>query len=633
MERKWFWRVFFFGFFGIFSAVYLLPTFVPESKLPSWFNNHFDKKVLKGLDLAGGVHLEYAIESDNIIEAQLDNWSIDIKTRLQEAYGEKDNKKSENFSITVSGSLLSIKFTKSINRKFLNKVMENYTDYRSRKLQSSGGSGNTVTYTMDSSYATNLESDALSRSVETIRDRVDEFGVASPEIYRKDDMLVVELPGLDRKSQNRIKRIIEKSAHLEFKMVDSGPTGSYMKKVGRYLRNKYKLTKSGVIKTGPYKGVRIKPDSYKARKSTELQKTFYLIIKVPSKNLSIHQKKAFNEKRKLIEKLFEVELPKANLPVPLGREIAFEQDRDVTPQGVPTSQKIIRTMLLFKQTKVTGDYIINATVGYDQQNRAVVNATFNRTGGKYFAQMTGAHTGWKMAIKLDNWVASAPVIQDRISENVQITVGSFGSPRKRLSAVEELVGTLKSGSLPAPLEMEMEQTVGPSLGKRAIQKGEWALAIGAILVIFFMLAYYKGSGVIAVSALFLNVLFIMAIMAFLEARLTLPGMAGIVLTIGMAVDANVIIFERIREELRLGKNPRAAIDSGYSRAFWTIMDSQITTAIAGVVLYEFGTGPIKGFAVTLIIGIITSILTGVFFTRVVFDFITSRKRKMEKLSI
>ncbi len=633
MERNRFWRVVFFGFFGIFSLIYLLPTFVAEKKLPKWFSGTFNKKVLRGLDLAGGVHLEYAIDTDIIIEDQLDSWGIDIKTRLMEEYKEKDKEKSEHFTLTVRGNRLEISFTKKVDQKKLSKAISNYVGTNTPRLVKTGSKGNTVFYTMDGAFASRLESKALSRAVETIRDRVDEFGVASPEIYRKDDMVVVELPGLDKRSQERIKRIIMKSAHLEFKIVDSGPKADYMKKAARYLRSKYQMSNAGVISSGPYKGIKIDVDSYKSRESSTVQKTFYIEANVPSKSLPMDQKQAFIKARKRLEKLFRVDLPKAGILMPADREIGYEKARRTTVHGVKTAQKIIRAMLLYKQTKVSGEYIINASVGYDRQSRPVVNATFNRTGGKYFAEMTGKHKGWKMAIKLDSWVASAPVIQSEIHENVQITVGALGSARQVLSEVEELVGTLKSGSLPAPLTKEMELNVGPSLGKRAIKKGQLALAIGAFLVVLFMLVWYKGSGVIAVSALLLNVLFLMAIMAAFEARLTLPGMAGIVLTLGMAVDANVIIFERIREELRLGKNPRAAIESGYSRAFMTIMDSQITTAIAGIVLYEFGTGPIKGFAVTLIIGIITSILTGVFFTRVVFDIITSRRRKMDKLSI
>ncbi|MGM0596390.1 MAG: protein translocase subunit SecD [Myxococcota bacterium] len=632
MKRKWVFRALLFTFIGLFSTIYLLPTFVGGENLPSWFTGYFNKKVLKGLDLAGGIHLEYAIDSDVIIEEQLENWAIDIKTRLREEYGEKDKDKSDHFKLNVRGNRLELVFKDKIDEKKLEKATGNYTDERDPKLIRTGKKENTIFFTMDSSYANSIEDKALERAVETIRDRVDEFGVASPEIYNKGNLIVVELPGLDKRFQERIKRIIMRSAHLSFKMVDSSPKSVYMKKAAKYLRDKYGLTKAGLLKKGPYKGLKISFDQYKAQKSNDVQKTFYFEMEVPNKSNPTDQKQAFIKVRKKLETLFREELPAGDINIPSGREIGYQKENKKTAQGVKTSQKIVKAMLLYKNTKVTGEYIIKAQVGYDKQKQAVVHATFNRTGGKYFAELTGNHIGWKMAIKLDKWVTSAPVIQDEIFENVQISVGGIGSPQQRYREAEELVGTLRSGSLPAPLTKEMELNVGPSLGKEAIMRGEIALGIGALLVIIFMGVYYRKSGLIAISALGLNVLLLLAIMATFEARLTLPGMAGIVLTLGMAVDANVIIFERIREELKAGKSPRSAIDSGYSKAFWTIIDSQITTAIAGIVLFEFGTGPIKGFAVTLIIGIITSIITGVFFTRVIFDWLSSRK-KLEKLSI
>ncbi|MBU1221116.1 protein translocase subunit SecD [Myxococcota bacterium] len=631
MERKWFWRAFFFLFITAFSVVYLLPTFVSEKKLPDIVKKMFNKKVLQGLDLAGGVHLEYAIDTDIIIENQLDNFAEDIKVRLMEAYGEKNKAKSEHFDITVKGTRIEIQFKNAIDKAKLNKAVDSYTDRRDPRLVKTGEEKNSVFFVMDGKYAKDLETKALARAVDTIRDRVDQYGVASPEIYRKDDMIVVELPGLDKSSQERVKANITRSAHLEFKIVDSQTR--YMHDVVKYLKTKYGFGKFNTIKQGPYKGFRIERDDFKARKGGKDHKAIYIIADIPTRNLPVDQQKEFIKARDILEKqLFGKELPAAGIAIPKNREIGFERDYKTTQMGTRTAQRILRAMVLYKTTKVSGEYIINAQIGYNQENQAVVNATFNRTGGKYFSEMTGAHTGWKMAIKLDKWVESAPVIQDKIFENVQITVGGFGGGDERLKQVNDLINVLRSGSLPAPLTMEMELNVGPSLGKESIKAGIYAMGLGALFVIFFMIFYYRWSGVIAISALIVNVILMLAIMAGLEARLTLPGMAGIVLTLGMAVDANVIIYERIREELLAGKNVRAAIDAGYSRAFWAIMDGQLTTMIAGVVLYEFGTGPIKGFAVTLIIGIITSILTGVFFTRVIYDFITSR-RKMESLSI
>ncbi|RLB66257.1 MAG: protein translocase subunit SecD, partial [Deltaproteobacteria bacterium] len=233
----------------------------------------------------------------------------------------------------------------------------------------------------------------------------------------------------------------------------------------------------------------------------------------------------------------------------------------------------------------------------------------------------------RLAIVLDNHVYSAPVIQERISGGKAQITGHFDAKEAR-----DLAIVLRAGALPAPIRILEKRTVGPSLGHDSIRKGLMSMIIGGILVVAFMIFYYHFSGLVANLALILNLLFIISILALAKATLTLPGIAGIVLTIGMAVDANVLIFERIKEEMRLGKTVRAALDSGYNKAFLTIMDANITTLIAAIVLYQYGTGPIKGFAVTLSIGIISSLYTAIFVTRLVFDLVMEKK-PLKKLSI
>lgn len=283
--------------------------------------------------------------------------------------------------------------------------------------------------------------------------------------------------------------------------------------------------------------------------------------------------------------------------------------------------------LLKKTADVQGKFLTDARVGYDQAGMFAVDFSFNAEGSKIFGKVTGSNINKLLAIVLDDKVVSAPVIRSRISKSGQIT-GSF--PHDEAA---DLAIILRSGSLPVPVEIEEERTVGPTLGKDSIAKGRMSLLIGGVLVLFFMVIYYRFSGTIADVALMLNILFILGALAMFGATLTLPGIAGIVLTIGMAVDANVIIFERIREELRIGKTPRIAVDSGYGKALWTILDANITTAVAAIVLFQFGTGPIKGFAVTLSIGIITSLFTALIVTRTIFDFIINRRGKMTSLSI
>jgi preprotein translocase subunit SecD len=256
-----------------------------------------------------------------------------------------------------------------------------------------------------------------------------------------------------------------------------------------------------------------------------------------------------------------------------------------------------------------------------------VSISFNPEGAKLFDEVTAANVKKRLAIILDNTVYSAPVIQERISGgNAQIT-GNFN-----MEEAKDLSIVLKAGALPAPLKMLQNVTVGPSLGEDSIRAGMIAGVMGTVAVILFMIVYYKLSGVIADFALILNIVLLFGAMASLNATLTLPGIAGIILAIGMAVDSNVLMFERIRDEIRTGKTPRSAVDSGYHKAFWTIFDSHVTTLITAAVLFQFGTGPIKGFAVTLSLGVLINLYTALIGTKTVFDLINSR-RDVKKLSI
>ena len=262
-----------------------------------------------------------------------------------------------------------------------------------------------------------------------------------------------------------------------------------------------------------------------------------------------------------------------------------------------------------------------------QYNEPYVSLSFDDRGARLFEQITGSNIKKRLAIVLDKTVYSAPVIQDKISGGRAQITGSFTMDESR-----DLAIVLRAGALPAPVKIIEERTVGPSLGKDSIEKGFKSMVIGGAVVVLFMIVYYGLSGVIADMAVLLNILFIMAGLAFFNATLTLPGIAGIILTIGMSVDANVLIFERIREELRLGKTARTAIEGGYAKALVTILDANITTLIVALVLFQFGTGPVRGFAVTLSIGIIASLCTAIFLTRIVFDYLYV-ERRMKKVSI
>jgi len=310
---------------------------------------------------------------------------------------------------------------------------------------------------------------------------------------------------------------------------------------------------------------------------------------------------------------------------PEGTELVYEKVKD------RETGEIIEEVpyLVEEETQMTGEVITDAVIAFDSSKggQPYVHIEFDRRGEAIFEKVSGDNVGRRLAIILDNTVYSAPVIKSRITGGAAIIEGSFP-----VDEAKELAIVLRAGALPATLTLLEERTVGPSLGADSIRKGFLATLVGSALVVLFMAMYYGASGLVADLALFLNMIIILGIMSAFQATLTLPGIAGIALTIGMAVDANVLVFERVREELRLGKTPRAAIEGGYSKAFLTILDANVTTLIAALVLFQFGTGPVKGFAITLSVGILTSLFTAIFVSRTVFDFVMSRFR-IKRLSV
>jgi preprotein translocase subunit SecD len=325
---------------------------------------------------------------------------------------------------------------------------------------------------------------------------------------------------------------------------------------------------------------------------------------------------------KLVDETGNVEAA-LNGNIPPGRQVLYQVDED------PKTKQVRRSpYLLKKRTLLTGDYLTDARVQIDSQyGNPYVSLEFDKKGARIFERVTGENVGKRLAIVLDDRVASAPTIRDKISGGRAQITGQFTMDQAR-----DLAIVLRAGALPAPVEILEERTVGPSLGTDSINKGLISMGIGGLLVIVFMLLYYRGAGIIADFVLVLNVILIAGALAAFKATLTLPGIAGIILTIGMAVDANVLIFERIKEELSLGRTPRAAVDAGYSRAALTILDANMTTLIAAAVLFQFGTGPVQGFAVTLSSGVIASMFTALILSRILFDTILLN-RKVKTVSI
>jgi len=291
-----------------------------------------------------------------------------------------------------------------------------------------------------------------------------------------------------------------------------------------------------------------------------------------------------------------------------------------------TGQENEKFFITENEAQVTGQYLSDARLIFDEYGRPAVGFSFRGEGASKFGALTGENVGKRLAIVLDGTIKSAPVIQERISSQGRIT-GNF-----TIDEAKDLALVLRSGALPVPVDIEQEQTVGPSLGRDSIEKGKLSMIVGGLAVVIFMIVFYRLQGVVANIALTLNMLFILGFLSSFGVTLTLPGIAGLVLTMGMAVDGNIIIFERIKEELRLGKSPLAAIDAGYERSFWTVFDSNLTTLLTGLILFWFGTGPIKGFAATLCIGIVSTVFSNVIVARVISNLIYG-ERRVEALSI
>jgi preprotein translocase subunit SecD len=326
---------------------------------------------------------------------------------------------------------------------------------------------------------------------------------------------------------------------------------------------------------------------------------------------------------KLIDESMSPEAAKTR-GIPPGSEILIEQVIDKKTNQV--TEEI--PYLVQKRVMLTGDMLTAAEVRYDPDyNEPYVSINFNSLGAKAFFDLTSANVKKRLAIILDDHVYSAPVIQEAIAGGRAQVTGSFTT-----NQAKDLAIALRAGALPAPVTILENRSVGPSLGRDSVEAGVNSIIIGMVAVVVFILIYYRLSGVVAVGALVLNIVILLGALAYFGASLTLPGIAGIILTVGMAIDANVLVFERIREEIRVGKTVRTAIDAGFAKAFRTIVDANFTTFIAAIVLFQFGTGPIKGFAITLCIGIAASMFTAVFVSRATFDLFMSRK-KIERLSI
>ena len=507
----------------VFSVIYSLPTFYSE--VPSWLTSMNAKKMNLGLDLKGGVHFLMEVDLDEVVTSKSKKLSDDIRSQLR-----KEKLRYKKY--THQNNKIYIEFNDASFYESTESLIK--TSYQNtfdiKKIKS-----NEMEISLSEDALNELRIAAIKQNTTTLRNRVNELGVAEPIVQQSGKTrIVVELPGI--KDTTRAKEIIGATATLEFKMVDEDSDS--------YLSNESKQSSFG-------------------------SKLYY----------------------------------------------------DDNGQPVMLKRNVI----------LTGENIVDASSGFDNNSRPSVNITLDGPGAKRFANTTDENIGKLMAVlfiesKSENKVVngkskrvtkkyekiiSLATIQERLSKKFQIT--GLDSPKQ----ARDLALYLRAGSMAAPMYIVEERTVGPSLGADNIEKGKISVIIGLILVLIFMFFYYRTFGLFANFALVLNILIIVSVMSLIPgATLTLPGIAGIVLTVGMAVDANVLIFERVKEEINNGSTPLASIELGYKKAFSTIADANITTLIASIILFIFGTGPIKGFAVTLSIGVISSMFTAIIVTRV-----------------
>lgn len=577
MERRLFGRIGLIVFVVVTAVYFLVPTFVYfsmpaetrndqeafEAALPSWAPK---KRMTLGLDLQGGVHLVMGVDVEKAVRDRVERRADELRN-----WAESQGLAYESIRATEARDAIRTTFASEADASAFRAAAESYWG----DMRRMGGDR----WAFDPTYLQQFRESSVDQALRTIRDRIDKWGVTEPTISKRgSDGILVQLPGFT--DPERAKELLGKTAQLEFRMVADAEANEAL----------------ASISTLPEGVTRGHDGSQAFLQSAD---------------------------REALEEALKGKAPEGTTFL-VGR---IEQ-RD--PSGLP-GPVTYRSYLLKSKVELTGDRLTDARVAMEQgglgSGRPYVSITFDREGTRLFADLTGANVGKRLAIVLDEMVSSAPVINQKISEgSAQITLGTQNY-NQALEEANDLVLVLRSGALPAPVSIFEERTVGASLGPELVRSGTTAAVLGLLLVMVFVGIYYKRQGLIANVALVLNGLLILAALSMVGATLTLPGIAGFILTLGMAVDANVLISERIREEIRAGRTPKAAIHEGYGKAFSAIFDSNVTTLVAAFVLLQYGTGPVRGFAVTLSIGIIASFFTAIFVTRLINEALLARSQR------
>ncbi len=599
-------------FFLVLSGYYLYPTFqgyfmdrtansLPEEERVEWERENAAKirtvneKALKlGLDLQGGMHVTLEVRVDALIDALATDQDEVFETVLQEARDE---------AFQSGGSVIDA-FVANFEARDPNMRLSRY--FRNEPAGITRRSTNAEV----ASWLSTEADAAVARAIEIIRDRVDRYGVTEPAIQRQGSRrVIVELPGID--DEERIRGLLRGTARLDFRL---------MAEPDELIRSLQRIIEY----------YEVEPDSADAAAADTSMDVLDLLDTGEdgtSGNLLLDKFQPIGQgvifgssvaaDTAAVNAMLDA--PDVQAMLPPGVTLMYTS----SPEGLTADgEEVYYIVGVLNEADLTGEVVTDARVEFDPfTNVPEVSMDMNSEGARTWARMTGANVGKQVAIVLDGVVYSFPTIQQRITGG-RTNITNLASREE----AADIVTVLKSGALPAPVDIVEERTVGPSLGERSIKAGLNSVILGLVLVALFMIFYYRGGGMIANLALILNLIFVMGILAGFNATLTLPGIAGIVLTIGMAVDANVLIFERIREEQSTGKTLKASIDGGYSKALSAIFDANITTFFVGVILYSFGLGPIQGFAVTLMAGILSSLFTAIVFTRIIFDYLITERR-------
>ncbi len=579
---------------------------------PDWVDKRVSAQLVAGLDLRGGLRLVYSVDVAEAVKDKRDAYYEDMRRELAKLYADHEGDESPSEETLQKlrevveldaprkpADVITLALKEGADPE---KIDARFRQLFQPDLETVRGDARHYEFRIREAAETSIRERAVDQAKEIILRRVDSLGLREAAVSTRDEDIIVEVPGQNEASFQRIREIIGQTARLEFKLVDDE---------SQFFRQ---LSETASAESLP-EGLEFRSENV----SVGIDESGEQLTAVSTYAFLPKQEGETNQ-----ETYQRLRSWAATLQPPPDREIGFQVVREVVDQATLEEEEVgYRTYLLKSRTLLTGDQVRDAAAVPDQSTQSLggwhVALTFTDRGGDIFEQVTANNIKRRFAIILDDKIESAPVIQDRIAGgHASITMGS-GDPEVQLRESKQLELVLRSGALPAPISPSNEQRIGPSLGRDSIRLGVEGAAAGGVLVLLFMILYYRRAGIIADISVTTNLFLQLSILAAFGASMTLPGIAGLALTLGMSVDANVLINERIREELRDGKSPRAAVELGYSKAISAILDGQLTTLISGVVLAQYGTGPIKGFAITLMVGVVCSIFTGVIVSRVLFD--------------